>query len=160
MLVIAAAVLLALGLAIRLFGEQPEVGGWFRAIFGEVFSVAAAGLAAVLGAPAGIGLWAMAGSNQEDAVPALSPTVRRVFVGLGVGITALTAVVCLVTGSGFAIVNLGLIGLVALASLGLAGATNFSTRRVRAAVSAATLILVSLGALWVLATVFLRTPAA
>jgi hypothetical protein len=159
MLGIAAVVLLALGLAIRLLGDEPEVGGWLRAVFGQVFSVAAIGLAAVLGAPAAVGLWAMAGATQADAEPALSPQVRHVFVGIGVAMTVITAVVCVATGSGFAIVNLGLVGLVTLATLGLAGATNFSPHRAGAVLSATALVLVSLGALWVLSTVFLRTPA-
>ena len=71
MLLIAAVVLLGLAIAIQVLGDPPETEGWLRAAFGKVFGVVAVSLAAVLGIPAAVGLWAMAGSTAEDAVPAL-----------------------------------------------------------------------------------------
>jgi len=69
-----------------------------------------------------------------------------------------TAVVLLMTGSAARILNLGLLGLVALASLGLAGGSVFSTHRGRAILSGIALVLVSLGTAWVLNTAFIGAP--
>ena len=160
MLLIAGLVLLGLAIAIAVLGDPPEVQGWLRTIFGKVFGVVATALAAVLGVPAAIGLWAMAGANIEGATPALPVRARQVFVGVAVVAVVATALILLVTGSSVTILNLGLLGIVALASLGLAGAANFSSHRWRAIASAGALCLVVAGTAWVLGNAFLGTPAA
>jgi hypothetical protein len=160
MLLIAGLAVLALGLAAVLIGDPPETGGWLREIFGRVFAVVAAGLAAVLGIPAAIGLYAMAGSTAAGAVPAMPKWARRGAVAIALATVAVAVIVCLATGSALAILNLGLIGLVTLSSLGLAGASAFSIHRWRATASAIALMLVSAGSLWVLGRAFLGTPAA
>ena len=158
MLLIAAVVMLGLGLASLVLVDPPEVSGWLRYVFGRVFGVVAVSMAAVLGTPAAIGLWAMAGARAEDAVPALSETVRRILAGIAIAAIAATVVVCLVSGSALAVLNLGLIGLVALASIGLAGAAAYSPHRVRAILSGVALLVVAAGTLWVLVRGFLATP--
>jgi hypothetical protein len=158
MLLIAGVVLLGFGIAIALLGDPPEVQGWLRTIFGRVFTVVAVAMAAVLGIPAGIGLWSMAGANAEDAVPALGETPRRAVVGVAIAAVVATAVVLVVTGSAVGILNFALFALVAMDSLGLAGAVVFSTHRGRAIVSAVALVLVVLGAAWVLLNAFIRPP--
>lgn len=158
MLVIAAVVVLGLGLAALILIDPPETSGWLRAVFGTVFGVVATGLAAVLGIPSGVGLWAMAGANTEGAVPALPPTPRTVSAAIGIGTVTVTAVVLLVTGSMVTILNIGLLILVALSALGLAGAVSYSPHRGRAIGSAIALVLVVLGTAWVL-RVFLATPS-
>jgi hypothetical protein len=54
--------------------------------------------------------------------------------------------------------NIALLALVAMDSLGLAGAVSFSPHRVRAIVSAVALVLVVVGAAWVLINAFIRPP--
>jgi hypothetical protein len=147
MLLIAGLAVLGLGIAAVLLGDPPETGGWLREIFGKVFAVVAAGMAVVLGIPAAIGLWAMAGSTAEGAVSALPSWARRAAVGIAIATVVATVVVCLTSGSALAILNLGLIGLVTLSSLGLAGAAAFSIHRWRAAMSAIALLLVATGSL-------------
>ena len=158
MLFIAGLVLLALGAAALILPDTPEVDGWLRYIFGRVFGVVAISLAAILGIPSAVGLWAMAGAREPDAVPALGETPRRVFAGIAAATIAVTAVVLLVTGSAATILNLGLLGIVGLASFGLAGATSFSPHRVRAILAGLALVLVALGSLWVLVNAFVRPP--
>jgi hypothetical protein len=143
-----------------LLTDQPEVDGWLRAIFGKVFGVVAIGLGIILAAPSAIGFWAMAGANQEGAVPALSPRIRQIAVAVALTTVVVTIVVLLVTGSAVAVLNLGLLALVAMAALGLAGASSFSPHRGRALVSAIAVGGVAIGTLWVLANAFLRTPIA
>src|SRR5262245_20742063 len=63
MLAIAAGAMLALGAVALLLVDPPEVDGWLRSVFGTVFGYMAIGMAAILGIPAGIGLWAMAGAT-------------------------------------------------------------------------------------------------
>jgi hypothetical protein len=159
MLLIAAAVLLGLAVAITVLGNPPEVEGWLRAAFGKVFSVVALALAVVLGIPALIGLWAMAGATQPSAIPALPALARRILVGLAIVTVVVTGVVLLVTGSAAVALNLGLLGLVALASLGLAGAVAFSPHRWRAALSGVGVVLVALGSAWLLSTAFIGVGA-
>jgi hypothetical protein len=158
MLFIAGLVMLALGAAALILPDTPEVDGWLRYIFGRVFGVVAISLAAVLGIPSAVGLWAMAGSREPDAVPALGETPRKVLAGVAAVTIAVTAVVLLVTGSAATILNLGLLGIVGLASFGLAGATSFSPHRARAILSGVALVLVALGSLWVLVNAFVRPP--
>jgi hypothetical protein len=157
MLCIAAVVLLGLALAITVLGDPPEVQGWLRTVFGKVFGVVAVALAAVLGIPAGVGLWAMSGSTAEGATPALSERTRRILVGLAIVTVVVTAVVLVVTGSGAAVLNAGLFAVVALASLGLAGAIDFSPHGGRATASAVALVLVVIGSAWVLEAAFIGT---
>jgi hypothetical protein len=158
MLFIAALVMLGLGIASLILADPPEVDGWLRAIFGRVFGVVAISLAAVLGIPSAVGLWAMAGAREPDAVAALEETPRRVLAGVAAVTIAVTAIVLLATGSAATILNLGLLGIVGLACFGLAGATSFSPHRVRAIVSGVALVLVALGSLWVLVNAFVRPP--
>jgi hypothetical protein len=160
MLLIAALVLLGLAVAIAVLGDPPEVQGWLRTIFGKVFGVVATGLAAVLGIPAAVGLWAMAGANSDGAVPALPLRVRQALVAVAIVAVVVTGLILLVTGSAATILNLGLLGIVALASLGLAGAASFSSHRWRAIASAGALCLVVAGTAWVLGNAFLGTPGA
>jgi len=160
MLFIAGLVMLGLGVASLLLVDPPEVNGWLRFVFGRVFGVVAIGLAAVLGIPSAVGLWAMAGAREPDALPALAETPRRVLAGVAGGTIAVTAIVLLVTGSAATILNLGLLGIVGLACFGLAGATSFSPHRLRAILSGVALVLVALGSLWVLWNAFVRPPVA
>ena len=158
MLFVAGLVILGLGVASLLLVDPPEVDGWLRYIFGRVFGVVAISLAAVLGIPSAVGLWAMAGAREPDAVPALAETPRRIFAAVAGVTIAITAIVLLVTGSVATILNLGLLGIVGLACFGLAGATSFSPHRFRAIVSGVALVLVALGSLWVLVNAFIRPP--
>ena len=155
MLMVAAVVLLGLAIALAVLGDPPEVGGWLRATFGKVFGVVAISLAAVLGIPAGIGLWAMAGANADAAVPALSDIARKAVIGVAVATVAVTAVVLLVTGSAVTILNIALLALVALASLGLADAAAVSPHRWRATSAAIAVVVVAAGTAWILFNAFL-----
>ena len=156
MLVIAAVALLGLGLAALVLSDPPEATGWLRSVFGGVFGVVAVGLAAVLGVPSGVGLWAMAGATAQDVAPALPRPTRFAFGAIAIGTVAVTTLVLLLTGSAVTILNIGLLLLVALGSLGLAGAVSYSPHRARANISAVALVLVVLGTAWVL-RVFLAT---
>ena len=158
MLFIAGLVMVGLGAASLILADPPEVDGWLRFVFGRVFGVVAISLAAVLGIPSAVGLWAMAGAREPDALPALGETTRRILAVVAGVTIALTAVVLLVTGSAATILNFGLLGIVGLACFGLAGATYFSPHRVRAILSGVALVLVALGSLWVLVNAFVRPP--
>ena len=158
MLFIAGLVMLGLGAASLILADPPEVDGWLRFIFGRVFGVVAVSMAAVLGIPSAVGLWAMAGAREPDALPALAETPRRVLAGIAGVTVGVTALVLLVTGSAATILNLGLLGIVGLACFGLAGATSFSPHRARAILSGVALVLVALGSLWVLVNAFVRPP--
>src|SRR5262249_1915141 len=156
---IAALVVLGLGVFIYLRGgDQPDVEGWLRTLFGKVFLVVAAGLAAVLGIPSAIGLYAMAGANKEGAVPALPEPARGGFAGLAIGATIVTAIVLLLTGSMVRILNVGLLGIVALGTLGLGGAVAYSPHRWRAILSALALIVLVVGTAWLLINAFISPP--
>jgi hypothetical protein len=150
MLVIAAVALSVLGAAALVLPDPPESGGWLRVIFGRVFAVVAFGMAAIIGAPAAIGLSAMAGAAKDGAVPTLPIVARRALAGIAIVTVAITAVDCLTTSRTPTVLDLGVIGLVALASLGLAGAASFSPHRWRAILSALALLVVAGGTLWVL----------
>jgi hypothetical protein len=158
MLLIAALAVLGLGILVQIRGDAPEVEGWLRTLFGKVFLVVSLGMAAVLGIPAAVGLWAMAGANREDAAPALPRTARLALAGTAVATVVVTAVVCLATGSALRVLNLGLVGIVALAELGLGGAVSYSPHRWRAALSAVALVVFTLGTAWVLVNAFISPP--
>jgi hypothetical protein len=162
MLLIAALAVLGLGVFFYLRGDAstPDVEGWLRTLFGKAFLVVAIGLAAVLGVPSAIGLSAMAGANQEDAVPALPEPARVGLVALAIGTTVVTAIVLLATGSMVRILNLGLLGIVALGTLGLAGAVAFSPHRWRAILAALALVAFVLGTAWLLINAFISPPIA
>jgi hypothetical protein len=159
MLVVAAAVVLGIGLVALVRGNPPETSGWLRSVFGTVFAVVAITFAAVLGVPSGVGLWAMAGATGADVDPALPQPARLVLACVAIGTVAMTALVLLVTGSIVTILNVGLLLLVGLAALGLAGAVAYSPHRARAVGSAIALVFVVLGTAWIL-RVFLSTPGA
>ena len=159
MLLIAALAVLALGAFFYLRGgDDPTVEGWLRTIFGKVFLVVAGGLAAFLGIPSLIGLWAMSGANKEGATPALDRPVRMAFAGIAIGLVAVTAIVLLVTGSVVTILNIGLLAIVAMAALGLGGAVSYSTHRGRAILAAVALIAFVLATAWILVNAFISPP--
>ena len=132
MLLVAGIAMLGLGVAALVLVDPPEVSGWLRSVFGTVFGYMAIAMAAVLGTPAAVGVWAMAGANTPDAMPALSPRVQRAALGLAVLAVVVTAVIVLGARSGISILDLALVGLVALLAFGLAGAVAFSPHRGRA----------------------------
>jgi hypothetical protein len=158
MLLIAALVVLGLGVFFYLRGDAPEAGGWLRAIFGKVFLVVATGLAAFLGVPSVIGLWAMSGANAEDATPALQRVARLAITGIGIATVAVTALVLLTTGSVVTILNVGLLAIVGLAAMGLAGAAAFSPHRGRAMLAAIALIAFVAATAWILVNAFISPP--
>jgi hypothetical protein len=149
MLVVAGLAMAALGVIALLRSDTPEATGWLRAIFGRVFAVVAFGMAAVLGIPSAVGVWAMLGANKEGAAPAL-PRGAQLAAGIaGVAATAVTALVVVADGTISTVLNIVLVALVAMATLGLAGATAFSPRRGRAIAAGIALAVVVAGALWV-----------
>lgn len=150
MLLIAALVVLGLGIFAMIRGGGPDVEGVLRTLFGTVFAVVAGAMAAVLGIPAGIGLAAMSGANGEGAVPALGSTARRALVGVAAVTVAVAAASVLINGTSSLLVNLGLLGLVALGLLGLAGAVAFSPHRWRSIGAGIALVAVAAGTLWVI----------
>ncbi len=156
MLGVAAVVLLGLGLAALILGDGSRASTpattWLRDVFGNVFGVVAFAIAAALGVPAGIGLWALSGATGEDAVPALGQPARFLLLGAAAGLTGLTAVVLLVATDIAAVVDLGLIGLVAVSSFGLGGAAAFSPHFGRALAAAIALGLIAAATLRVLTT--------
>lgn len=153
MLLIAALAILGLGVLALVRGDGPEVDGVLRTLFGNVFSVVAFAMAAILGIPAAIGMAAMAGATADGAVPALGPTPRRIGAGVALATVAATVMSVILGGTSSLLVNLGLAGLVALALFGLAGAAWFSPHRGRGAVSAVALVVVAAGVLWILVSV-------
>jgi hypothetical protein len=159
MLLIAGLALLGLGFFIALRGDpDPEVSGWLREVFGRVFLAMAVGVAAFLGVPSLVGLWAMSGANRPDAMRAFGRPVRRAVGSVAIGVIVVTAFVLLATGSAYGIVNLGLFGIVALATFGLAGAVAFSPHRGRAMLSAVALGAFVVATAWILVTAFTRQP--
>ena len=150
MLLIAGLAVLGLGVVALIRGEGPEVDGVLRTLFGKVFAVVAGAMAAILGIPAAIGLAAMSGANAEGAVPALGVTPRRALVGAALVTVSVAAMSVLLGGTSSLLVDLGLLGLVALAVLGLAGAVSFSPHRWRAVLAGVALVSVAAGTLWVI----------
>jgi len=161
MLLIAALAVLGLGAFFYLRGDpssEPTIEGWLRTLFGKTFLVVSVGLAAVLGIPSAIGLYAMAGANKDDAAPALPEPARVAFPALAIGTTVVTAIVLVATGSAVRVLNLGLLGIVALGTLGLGGAVAFSPHRWRAIVAALALIALVAGTAWLLINAFISPP--
>ena len=149
MLFVAGLAMLGLGVFVLLRNDSPEVDGWFRVLFGKVFSTVAFGMGAVLGIPSAVGVWAMLGANREGAVPAL-PRTAQLAAGIAGGVaTSVTALVVVADGTVSTLLNVVVIALVAMATLGLAGATAFSPRRGRAIAAGIALGVVVAGALWV-----------
>lgn len=153
MLLIAALAVLGLGIFAVIRGSGPEVDGVLRMLFGKVFAVVAGAMAAVLGIPAAIGLAAMSGANAEGAVPALGVTPRRLLVGVAVATVGVAGLSVLLGGTSSLLVNLGLLGLVALGLLGLAGAVSFSPHRWRSILAGVALVAVAAGTVWVIVAV-------
>jgi hypothetical protein len=149
MLFVAGVAMLGLGVFALLRSDTPESSGWIRAIFGRVFAVVAFGMAAVLGIPSAVGVYAMVGANKEGAVPALPRNAQLAAAIAGIAATGVTALVVIADGTVSTLLNLVLIALVAMATLGLAGATAFSPKRGRAITAGVTLGVVVAGALWV-----------
>jgi hypothetical protein len=147
MLLVAAIALLGLGVAALLLVDPPELNGWLRHLFGRAFGAIAIGMGGILGVPGAIGLWAMAGSTADGAQPAMSRAVRRAAAGLAAVAVVAVLGLGIVTGSGLTILDLGLVGIVALATLGLAGAVSFSVHRGRATLSAVALAAIAGGTL-------------
>ena len=150
MLVVAAVIMLGLGIVVLLRNDPPEVSGFLRSAFGRVFAVFAVAMAALLGIPSGLGLWAMAGANADDAVPALPRPARLILSGVAIATVVAAGVVIVSSLNVAALIELALVGLVALSTLGLAGATSFSIHRWRAIASAVALIAVVFGTAWLL----------
>jgi hypothetical protein len=159
MILVAALVVLGLGIAALMLVGPPDVSGWLRYAFGMAFGHMAVWIAAILGIPSAIGLWAMAGAAEPDAVPALPPTAGRIIAGGAVVVLVGLALVVLVGGRGITVFDLAFLGLCALLTLGLAGAATFGPRRSRALVSAGALVLIIAGILWFVVRV-LSVPSA
>jgi hypothetical protein len=153
MMLIAALVILGLGAIALISGDGPEVDGWLRTLFGQVFGVVAVAMAAILGIPSGIGMAAMAGATADGAVPALGATTRRIVTSIAIATVVVTVLAVALGGSQILLVNLGIAGLVALALLGLAGAVSFTPHRGRGILSAVALLAVAAGTLWVILAV-------
>jgi hypothetical protein len=158
LMAIAGGAMLGLGVAALLLVDPPEVDGWLRGAFGTVFGTMAVAMAAILGIPSLIGLWAMADANADDAAPALSPTTRRLVAIAAVAAVVGSALAMLLSGRGASILDLVLTGLVALLTLGLAGAAAFSPHRGRALLSAAALVLAIAVIVWVFVRAWSATP--
>lgn len=150
MLLVAAVVLLGLGAGALVRNDPVEADGWLRSMFGTVFGTMAVLLAAILGVPAAIGVWAMSGATADDARPALSARVRHLMATVALVTLGLTVVVVLALGSRVTILDVALMGLAALPTLGLAGAVAWSPHRARASLCAVTLVVLSAGMAWVL----------
>jgi hypothetical protein len=132
MLLIAGVALVGIGIAALLLVDPPEVDGWLRSLFGSVFGHMAIAIGAIIGLPAVLGVWAMSGATDEGAKPALPHGARQVMTGIAIATLVLAALVILVAGSKVRLLDVALIGIVALPTLGLAGAVRFSPHRGRA----------------------------
>jgi hypothetical protein len=159
MILIAAIAILAIGIATWVLMDPPQVDGWLRSLFGTVFATMAIVMAAVLGIPAAIGVWSMAGATHPDLAPALPHRARRAVTLTAVVVLAVVAGVVLIGGRGVTLLDLGLLGLAALLTMGLAGAATFSPRRGRATMAVAALGVVLLGLVWFVIEVLIIAPA-
>jgi hypothetical protein len=151
MILVAAVVILGLGLVSLVLVDPPEADGWLRSVFGTVFGYMALAIATVLGVPSAVGVWAMAGATASGATPALPRTVRRLVAIAAAAVVVMVAAVVLTGGRGPTLLDLGAIGLVALLILGLAGSVAFSPHRGRAILAGLASALVSIGVLWFVA---------
>jgi hypothetical protein len=97
----------------------------------------------------------MSGANADDATPALSRTTRRVMASLAISTIVVAGLVVLVAGDAIRLLDLALLGVVALPTLGLAGAVAYSPHRGRASVCALALLLIAVGILWLLLQAYL-----
>jgi hypothetical protein len=150
MLLIAGVALVAIGVAVLLLIDPPDASGVLRSIFGGVFGHIAVGIGLAIGIPASLGVWAMAGATAEGATPALPRSVRRLSSGIAVATLGLAALVVLVAGPGLRLLDLALIGIVALPTLGLAGAVRASPHRYRAIGTVLALVVLAVGIGWLL----------
>jgi len=150
MLLIAGVALFGLGVAALLLVDPPEVDGWLRSLFGTVFGYMAIAIGLIIGIPATLGVWAMSGANAEDAAPALSRNVHRLMTGIAIATLVGSAIVILIAGKELRLLDAALIGIVALPTLGLAGAVRFSPHRGRAIVSALALVVLAAGIGWLM----------
>ena len=150
MLLIAGVALVCIGVATLLLVDPPEADGWLRSLFGSVFGHIAIAIGLVIGIPAVLGVWAMAGANAEGATPALSRNVHRLMAGIALATLVIATLVVLVAGSALRLLDLALIGIVALPTLGLAGAVRFSPHRGRAIGAATALVVLATGIGWLL----------
>jgi hypothetical protein len=98
MILLAGVAMLVLGIVTLVLVDPPEVVGWLRSAFGMAFGYIALGMAAVLGIPSAVGVWAMAGATAVDSVPALPWTARRVVAGVAVVVVIVVAAMILVGG--------------------------------------------------------------
>jgi hypothetical protein len=150
MLLVAGLALIGIGVATLLLGDPPEVDGWLRSLFGRVFGHTAIAIGLIIGMPSLLGVWAMSGATAEGAIPALSRAVQRAMAGIAVATLVLAALVVLVAGGGLRLLDVALIGIVALPTLGLAGAVRFSPHRGRAIGAAVALMVLAAGIGWLL----------
>jgi hypothetical protein len=150
MLLIAGVALVGLGVAALLLVDPPEVDAWLRSLFGTVFGYMAIAIGLIIGIPAMLGVWAMSGANAEGAIPALSRNVARLMTGIAIATLVGSAIVILVAGKELRLLDVALIGIVALPTLGLAGAVRFSPHRGRAIVSAVALVVLAAGIAWLM----------
>jgi hypothetical protein len=153
MLLVAGVAMAVLGALALARSDPMPVEGWLREAFGEVFGTLALAVGGAIGLPAAIGLWTMAGARHEDAVRALGRGSRLAASALGVGSVLMIVLAMLVRGGGLSIVDVGIVGLVALFAFGLGAAATVSPHRNRALVSVILLALVVLGSLRLLTTV-------
>ncbi len=150
MLLVAGVALLGIGIAVLLLVDPPEVDGWLRTLFGSVFGYLAIAIGLIVGVPALLGVWAMSGATAEDATPALSTGIHRLMIAIAVATLVLAALVILVAGQELRLLDLAFIGIVALPTLGLAGAIRYSPHRGRAMGAALALLVLATGIGWLL----------
>jgi hypothetical protein len=150
MLLIAGVALVGIGVAALMLVDPPEVDGWLRSLFGSVFGYMAIAIGMIIGLPALLGVWAMSGATEEGATPALPHGARQLMTGIAITTLLLAALVILVAGSRLRLLDLALIGIVALPTLGLAGAVRSSPHRGRATGVAIALVALAVGIAWLL----------
>jgi hypothetical protein len=150
MLLVAGVALVGIGIAALLLVDPPDTDGWMRSLFGRVFGAVAIVIGLTIGIPASLGVWAMSGATADGATPALSRGVHQVTTGIAVVTLVLAALVVLIAGPGLRLLDVALIGIVALPTLGLAGAVRFSPHRGRAIGAALALIVLAVAIGWLL----------
>jgi len=115
-----------------------------------VFGYMAIAIGLMIGIPAMLGVWAMSGANAEGATPGLSRNVARLMTAIAIATLVGSAIVILIAGKELRLLDVALIGIVALPTLGLAGAVRFSPHRGRAIVSALALAVLAVGIGWLM----------